>query len=369
MRTGIWAAAALVALAPCRGASPDWALGPFARPAGVNPVIVPKRDSVFECPVRRSPVHWEALHTFNPAAVVRNGRIYVLYRAEDDSGSKQLGSHTSRLGLAESTDGMHFERRPAPVFGPAEDDQKSREWPGGCEDPRLVETEDGGYVLTYTQWNGTIWRAASATSRDLVHWTKHGPLFGTAAGGKYSNLAYKSAGIVTRVAGNRLVAAKIRGRYWMYWGEGHIHLASSADLAAWQPLEDSHGALVDVLGPRTGHFDSDFPEVGPPAILTSKGIVLVYNGKNAANGDRALAAGAYAAGQALFAADHPERLLDRLEQPFFQPSEPFERSGQYAAGTTFTEGLVLFHDRWFLYYGCADSFVGAAVAAGAGLRE
>jgi predicted GH43/DUF377 family glycosyl hydrolase len=119
MRAGVWAAAALVALAPCQGASPDWALGPFVRPAGVNPVIVPNRNSMFECPLRGSPVHWEALHTFNPAAVVKRGRIYVLYRAEDDSGSQQIGSHTSRLGLAESTDGVHFQRRKTPVVFPA----------------------------------------------------------------------------------------------------------------------------------------------------------------------------------------------------------------------------------------------------------
>ena len=37
--------------------------------------------------------------------------------------------------------------------------------------------------------------------------------------------------------------------------------------------------------------------------------------------------------------------------------------GQYVAGTTFAEGLVWFHDRWLLYYGCADSRVGVAMSA------
>jgi predicted GH43/DUF377 family glycosyl hydrolase len=74
-----------------------------------------------------------------------------------------------------------------------------------------------------------------------------------------------------------------------------------------------------------------------------------------------LAAGTYAAGQAIFAADNPAKLLSRSERPFFQPEMPWERSGQYAAGTTFLEGLVRFHEKWFLYYGCADSFVGVAL--------
>jgi len=41
---------------------------------------------------------------------------------------------------------------------------------------------------------------------------------------------------------------------------------------------------------------------------------------------------------------------------------PYEKTGQYAAGTTFAEGLVYFHRRWFLYYGCADSLVAVATA-------
>jgi predicted GH43/DUF377 family glycosyl hydrolase len=63
----------------------------------------------------------------------------------------------------------------------------------------------------------------------------------------------------------------------------------------------------------------------------------------------------------LFAADNPAKLIARLDDPFFKPELPFERSGQYAAGTTFVEGLVFFKQRWFLYYGCADSLVGVAM--------
>ena len=348
---------ALAAQAPAK-----WGFEKFVRPDDVNPIIKPRPDSVFACPMRKTEVHWEALHTFNPAAVVRNGKIYVLYRAEDDSGEMQIGMHTSRLGLAESEDGIHFTRRPAPVLYPADDDQKEREWEGGCEDPRLVESPDGAYVVTYTQWNRKITDAAIATSKDLVTWTKHGPAFAHASGGKYLKVYHKSAGIVTRVLGDRLIAAKIKGKYWMYWGEGEVHLATSDDLINWQPVEDAHGDPVVVLGKREGHFDSSFPEVGPPPVLTSRGIVVLYNGKNAeTGGDPNLAAATYAAGEALFAADDPAKLLARTDGPVFKPELPFEKSGQYAAGTTFTEGLVLFKGKYFLYYGCADSLVGVAV--------
>jgi len=335
-----------------------WQLGPFARPDGANPIIQPQKDSIFFCPIRNQNVHWEALHTFNPAAIVRNGKIYVLYRAEDDTGEMAIGGHTSRLGLAESNDGIHFTRRATPVFYPAQDDQKDREWPGGCEDPRLVESQDGTYVLTYTQWNRKRTAAAIATSRDLVTWSKHGPAL---SGAKYAELSYKSAGIVSKLSNGRLIAAKIKGKYWMYWGEGAVRLATSTDLIHWDPIETPDGDPIVVLAKRPARFDSSFPEVGPPPILTERGIIVIYNGKNdPESGDPELGPNAYAAGQALFAADDPTRLLARSEQPFFKPQMPFEKTGQYKAGTTFVEGLVFFNRKWFLYYGCADSLVGVA---------
>ena len=337
---------------------PAWALGPFSRPEGANPVIQPNPVSTFDDPIRKSPIHWEALHTFNPAAIVRDGKIYVLYRAEDDSGEMKIGQHTSRLGLAESSDGVHFTKRPTPVFYPDDDAQKANEWEGGCEDPRIVEAPDGTYVLTYTQWNRQRYRVGIATSKDLVHWIKHGQIFGD----KYANLLYKSAGIVSKVDNGRLIAAKINGKYWMYWGEVVVRLASSTDLIHWQPEEDAQGKLIDLLAARPGKFDSAFPEVGAPPILTDKGIVLLYNGKNSGgNGDLDLGANAYAAGQALFDTREPRKLLARLDDPFYKPELPFEMRGQYQGGTTFVEGLVYFKKKWFLYYGCADSLVGVAV--------
>jgi predicted GH43/DUF377 family glycosyl hydrolase/lysophospholipase L1-like esterase len=347
-----------------------WVIGPLTRPANGNPVIAPRPDSMFTDPVSGVQVAWEALHTFNPAAVVRNGKVYVLYRAEDNSGAMEIGGHTSRLGLAESNDGIHFTRMGEPVFYAADDDQKGREWPGGVEDPRIVESADGTYVLTYTQWNREIYSVGIATSPDLMHWKKYGPAFLTAAGGKYAHLKYKSAGIVTQVEKGRLIAARINGMYWMYWGEGAIRIATSPDLIHWTPVEDQSGAPAELLLPRAGHFDSTFPETGPPPVMTSAGIVVVYNGKNAANGgDAALGPNAYAAGEALFDARNPMHLITQTEEPVLKPELPYEKTGQYAAGTTFAEGLVWFRKQWFLYYGCADSLVAVATAPAAPAPE
>jgi predicted GH43/DUF377 family glycosyl hydrolase len=352
----------LLAAAPLRAQERDWMLGPFEKPAAVNPVIVPSPAATFRSPMGDSVVAWEAYATFNPAAVVRDGRVYVLYRAEDASGMQMIGGHTSRIGLAESRDGLRFERRGEPVLFPGTDEQAKYEWPGGVEDPRVVQAEDGGYVLTYTQWNRDLPRLAVATSTDLVHWRKHGPALGRALDGKYRNLESKSGAILTRREGDRLVAARVNGKYWMYFNVPRILVATSDDLIDWTVMEDGGGHPLEVLSPRPGYFDSWLVEAGPPALLTERGIVLMYNAGNSTRyGVPDLPDRAYTAGQALFDARNPIRLLDRSDEPFLRPTEPYERTGQYPAGTTFVEGLVPFRGRWYLYYGTADSRVGVAV--------
>jgi len=339
-------------------------LGPFTKPVAANPVIVPDTASTFRSPMGDTTVRWEEYATFNPAAVVRGKKVYVLYRAEDASGTMEIGHHTSRLGLAESSDGLHFTRRATPVLYPGMDAQAKWEWTGGVEDPRIVESEDGRYILTYTQWNRDVPRLAVATSTDLVNWTKHGPALARLdTAGKYRNLDHKSGAILTRVVGDHLVATKVNGKYWMYFSVPDILIATSDNLIDWAPLEDANGKPVKVLSPRPGYFDSWLVEGGPPAILTDRGIVVIYNAANSGKyGDSSYAERMYTGGQALFDAKNPVKLLDRSDVPFIRPTEPYEKTGQYKDGTTFCEGLVPFGGRWLLYYGTADSRVGVAVA-------
>ena len=338
-------------------------LGPFSKPSQVNPIITPNPATRFRSPTNDSLVAWEAYATFNPAAVVKDGKVFVLYRAEDATGQEQIGGHTSRLGLAESTDGLHFTRRATPVLYPDTDGQRQNEWPGGVEDPRIVETEDGTYVLTYTQWNRDVPRLAVATSRDLISWTKHGPAFAKAAGGKYLRTESKSGAILSRLVGERIVATRVNGKYWMYFGVPEIRIAMSDNLIEWTPLEDADGNAVKVLSPRPGYFDSWLVEAGPPALLTAGGILVLYNAGNSATyGDSTLPARVYTGGQALFDARNPLKLSQRSYTPFIRPTESYERTGQYAEGTTFVQGLVRFKNRWYLYYGTADSRVAVAVS-------
>jgi len=95
---------------------------------------------------------------FNPTAVVRHGHcIYFVPGRRCDG--KFAG--TSRIGLAHSLDGIHFDRGKDPILFPDEDFMKIYEWEGGIEDPRIIESPDGVYYLTYTAYDGKLARFVS----------------------------------------------------------------------------------------------------------------------------------------------------------------------------------------------------------------
>ncbi len=337
-----------------------WMLG-FEK-TELNPIMTADAAYKFVCPVSGQEVAWQKADVFNPGAIVRNDTVFMLFRAEDNPDAI-LGGRTSRIGLAFSNDGINFTKYPAPVLYPDKDQFQKWDYPGGVEDPRVVELEDGTYLMLYTSWNQDTARLSSATSSDLKNWTKYGPVFQNAHNGRFLDIWSKSGSVVTELRNGRLIAKKIDGKYWMYWGETFVNLAHSEDGRQWIPLLDDSNELLVVFQPTIEDFDSHLTEPGPPAIATKNGILLLYNGKNLSGkgAGKQVPEGTYCGGQVLFDRKDPSKFLERLEEPFICPSLPHEISGQYKAGTTFIEGLVYYKNKWFLYYGTADSMVGLAV--------
>ncbi|MFN8020353.1 MAG: glycoside hydrolase family 130 protein [Acidimicrobiales bacterium] len=356
----------------------EWRLGPFRRHP--SPILGADPALGFDCPVTGRRVAWAAKDVFNPAAVVHDGRVHLLVRAEDDD---RRAHGTSRLGLAVSDDGLDFRLDPEPVLFPGDDPWQAWEWPGGCEDPRVVAHPDGGYVCTYTAFDGRHPTLFVATSDDLRVWHKQGPAF---AGTRSLRLLSKSGSIVTEVRDGRLVAARVdgrqSGRFVMYWGEGTMYAATSDDLVRWQPVEfdpDADRLLVPtargwqieripgrpvlrpVLSPRAGRFDSLLVEPGPPAVRTDHGVVLLYNGANhPVHGDPAVPRHAYQPAQVLFDPLDPMSCIARDTEPFLRVSDD-DHVGQ-VGDVVFAQALVLHRGSWLLYLGLADSRIGVAVA-------
>ena len=294
-------------------------------------------------------MQWEEKDVFNPAAVVRNDTVFLLFRAEDSIG-KFAG--TSRIGIAWSTDGLHFTKHPVPVLYPDNDSSKIYEWEGGCEDPRIVEDENGTYYMTYTAYDGDKARLLVASSKDLYHWTKHGHVFKNDTMVNVNKWS-KSGSIVCKYENGKAIAVKINGKYWMYWGDTDIFIAASDDLINWTPVvEVQMERQYHVFGPRKKKFDSDLVEPGH-RMLTDKGIVLIYNSRNVrSKGDTSLAEGTYAASQILFDKNDPTKVIERMDTYFMKPDKPYEITGQ-VNHVCFVEGLVKYKGKWFLYYGTA----------------
>ena len=283
---------------------------------------------------------WESAGTFNPAVMERNGKIVMLYRAQDKEG-------TSRLGYAESKDGIHFTRREQPVLSPSTEYEKD----GGVEDPRLVQFGDT-YYLTYTGYNKVDAQLCLATSKDLVHWERKGVIL-PANKGNWNVKWTKSGAIVPK---------KINGKYWMYFlgtsadGKDQGGLASSPDLLHW--TEETKGPALPV---RPEKFDSRVAEPGPAPIVSPNGILLIYNGAD----DKLV----YRTGIAIFDRNDPRKLLSRSDQPFFAPEKRWEKIGQ-VPNVVFVEGMIRGGNLGlFFYYGAADKYVGAFQAhSGSWLR-
>jgi len=282
------------------------------------PVIAPEGDG------------WQSAGTFNPAVILRGGKIVLLYRAQDKHG-------TSRLGYAESGDGVHFTRRADPVLSPSEDYEKD----GGVEDPRLVQFGDT-YYLTYTGYNKKDAQLCLATSKDLIHWDRKGVILP----------AYKGRWNVRWTKSGAIVPEKIKGKYWMYFlgttadNKDQMGLAYSTDLIHWTEATDK-----PVLPARDGQFDSRVVEPGPPPVITPHGIVLIYNGAD----DKLV----YRTGVAVFDRNDPTRVISRTDAPVFSPEKDWEKVGQ-VPNVVFVEGMVRRDRRYLFYYGGADKYVGVA---------
>ncbi len=284
---------------------------------------------------------FESAGTFNPAVVDKGGEFVMLYRAQDHHG-------TSTLGYATSKDGIRFLCRPRPVLEP----QAPYEKGGGCEDPRLIRFGKTWY-LTYTGYNNADGKGPDhkdaqlclATSKDLIHWQRHGIILP----------AYRGTWNVGWTKSGAIVPVEIGGRYWMYYlgdARGHgsqMGLASSYDLLHWRDATNQ-----PVIRSRPGFFDSQVTEPGPPPVLLPEGILLIYNGAD----DRLV----YSTGWVLFDRKEPAKVLARAKSPIFHPVETWEKIGQ-TPNVVFVEGLVRRGNRWFFYYGGADKYVGVAGAA------
>lgn len=288
-------------------------------------------------PLLKPTTGWMAAGVFNTAAVKLGNKTVLLFRAQDKS-------HVSRIGFAESSDGLHFTVRPEPILTPEAPYEKG----GGVEDPRLVQIK-GTFYLTYTAYDGKSAQLALATSKDLVHWDRKGIIL-PAYQGTWNTQWTKSGAIIPQ---------QINGKWWMYYlgtrkdSDGkprdYMGLAESPDLLHWKDA-----TAKPVLDRRPDSFDSRVMEPGPAPIVTDEGILLLYNGANEGL--------IYGPGWVLFDKSDPRKVVARAEAPFILPTLKWETGGQ-VPNVIFIEGALVSVNRdhrigMLAYYGAADKYIG-----------
>ena len=165
--------------------------------------------------------------------------------------------------------------------------------------------------LTYIGYNKKDAQLCLAVSRHLLHWERKGILLP----------AYKGNWNADGTKSGAILKEKINGKYWMYWlGSAADHtdqmgLSYSSDLIHWTEATET-----PALPKRPGKLDSRVVEPGPPPVLMTDGIVLVYNGAD-------------------------DKLVCRSEAPLFAPELEWEKVGQLP-NVVFVEGLVADKDRY-----------------------
>ncbi|MBI2248166.1 MAG: glycosidase [Armatimonadetes bacterium] len=285
---------------------------------------------------------WEDRWVFNSAATLYQGDVILLYRAQGQD-------WISRLGLARLRNGVEvIERSPQPVFEPA----VGNEWERlGTEDPR-VTAFDGRYYICYTA--ASLYPATTPVRRTRpspfadqgVPWRVR---IGIATTKDFKR--FRRIGLAFRQWDNKngvLFPAKIRGKYYLLHRIfPNVHLGVSNDLRRWHNL----GPLLPV---RPGMWDSNRVGAGAPPLRTPYGWLLFYHGVDESR--------TYRLGMALLDLAHPRHVLARAHNPILEPVESYEREG-LVPNVVFTCGAVELGDRFFVYYGGADSVIGAATVS------
>lgn len=281
---------------------------------------------------------WTEFGLFNPTAIRVDGKTVLLFRAQD-------AKHTSRIGYADSADGIHFKVRPEPVLSPDADYEKG----GGVEDPRVVQIR-GTYYLTYTGYDLHSAQLCLATSNDLIHWARKGVILP----------AYKGTWNEQWTKSGAIIPEQINGKWWMYYlgtkkdqdgkARDYMGLAESDDLLHWKDATPQ-----PVLDRRPAAFDSRVMEPGPAPFITPTGILLFYNGANENL--------VYGPGWVLFDKSDPKHVIARADQPFILPMLEWEKVGN-VPNVIFLEGALQNSSSaraldFTGYYGGADKYVGA----------
>ncbi|NTV44234.1 MAG: hypothetical protein HGA67_00875 [Candidatus Yonathbacteria bacterium] len=299
-----------------------------------NPIIMPRDEYA-----------WESWQTFNPGAVLIDGKIHLFYRAMGADGQ-------SRIGHAVSEDAYTIdERADMPVYEHATVRPFTMNPVGfasgggwaGAEDPRVVYIpEDGCVYLTYTACDGGLKMGVSSISvedikRKRWNWSspsimshpheyhKNWMIFPEKFAGKYAVLHSISPNIL-------------------------IEYVDSLSLAEEEYIPSHH-----FKNERKNEWDTWVRGPAAPPIRTDDGWLVFYH---AVTHDEPWK---YKVGVMLLDLEDPTKVVHRASGPVLVPTEEYEYNGA-KGGIVYVSGVVLKDNMLYVYYGASDNYACVASA-------
>lgn len=303
---------------------PSWAIGPFVK-YGCNPILRP-------APTDPS---WEGWNVYNPGVIFDHGWFRMLYRGQENFKVGPDNNKTlSRIGYAESMDGVTFLRNSVPVIDATEPFESRY----GCEDARLVKYRG----MFYAFYTGNLNEHSNeiclceAISTDCIYWKKLGVI----------ETGTKNGAIVRDPAGTPI---KIRGRFAMYTGNSSLGICYSRDLMHW--------GRITWIDPK---FPSGWVAPYEPCVAVADysrsqpdNIVLFIAGTLNGRGKWF-----YAISEMLFSKSRLTEKIAQLNDCIVKPSESYE-SGTFQ-NCIWMNSILLRDGQWWMHYGAGDRNVGVA---------
>lgn len=295
-----------------------------------NPVLKPNRDQI-----------WEAEAVFNGCPVIKNKKIYLLYRAlslPHYHASARANIITSDIGIAQSRNGIDFTKRRRFII-------PEQEWEKfGCEDPRITKLDDKYYIF-YTALsnfppNPEGIKVGLAISKDLEKIQEKHPVtpFNAKAMALFSEKIKGKIWAILTIHTDRPPAKICLASF-----NKEKELWSEKYWQKWYRNFEKHSLPLQ-------RRPQDHIEVGAPPIKTKYGWLLIYSYiKNYFSPQRLFGIEAV-----LLDLNDPFKIIARTSAPFLTPEEYYEKIG-LVPNVVFPSGAILKKDLVYLYYGAADT--------------
>jgi len=298
----------------------------------------------------------------NPACIQVGEITHMFYRAISYN-------NISSIGYCQLKDNKILKRFERPVLFPEYGYEKK-----GTEDPRITLL-GGTYYFFYTAFDGENAHVAYATSNDLVSFKKKGIISPNITYDEVSEIFHQADLKEEYFIWKLYFEAEFKGINFLWDKDALLfpkkinnqfamlhRIRPDMQLIYFQNFKDLTNDYWRVylkklkkhivLEPKF-QFENRYIGGGCPPIETEDGWLIIYHGVE----DNPFGK-IYHACAALLDLKNPLKVLGRLKEPLFSPKASWEKSG-ITSNVVFPTGAVLIDKRLHIYYGAADTCIGA----------